>query len=226
MEAGMRRLAVVLSSVGLLATVSFASAGAAHAGTGPRLFGPTSHPYGASYPVWASRWSQWAFGTPIRRNPLANLADCDVAQHAPVFYLPAPSAPDGTTTCTVPAGEAVLVAPAGNIVTPNHGGGRIAKLLASAQADTDALTNISASLDGTPLPVQDFRTASPFVLFLPKNNLLGGASGPTLAAIDGYFVMLKPLAVGTHTVTTSDTFPDGSTADISITLEVVSRHQG
>ncbi len=218
----MRRLAIVLLAVSLVAGAALASAGASGADSRSAVFPPTAHPYGATYATWSTRWSQWAFGTPIRRNPLADPVNCDVAQHAPVFFLPAPSGPGVRTTCTVSAGQALLVAPGGNIVTPNHGNaGRIAKLLASAKADTDGLSGISASLDGTPLPASLFRTASPFVLFLPKNNLLGGPTGPTLAAIDGYFLMLRPLAVGTHTITTSDTFPDGTTDDISITVLVV-----
>ena len=76
-------------------------------------------------------------------------------------------------------------------------------------------------LDGKQLPVAGFRTASPFVIFLPADNILDSPAGPTLAAIDGYFLMLKPLRVGTHTVTTSDAFSDGSTADITITVHVV-----
>jgi hypothetical protein len=218
----MRRLAVFLLAVGLLASVPLATASASAVGSRSAVFPPTFHPNGSTYATWSTRWSQWAFGTPLRRNPLANPANCNVAQHAPVFFLPAPSGPGATTTCTVPAGEAVLLAPGGNIVTPRHGNsGRITKLLASAKADTDALTNVSASLDGTNLSVQSFRTASPFVLLLPNHNLLGVPGGPTLAAIDGYFVMLRPLSVGTHTITTTDTFPNGTTDDISITLDVV-----
>ena len=222
----MRRLVVVLLSMGLVAGVPAMSASAAGATARTVVFAPTSHPDGVSYATWSTRWSQWAFGTPVGRNPLANPANCNVAQHVPAFFLPAPSGPGMAATCVVPAGEALLLAPAGNLATPDHGSGRIPRLLASAKADTDRLTGIAATLDGSPLPVSAYRTASPFVLVLPRNNLLGVAGGPTLAAIDGYFLMLRPLAVGSHTVTTTDTFPDGSTASIVITVQVVRSHRG
>jgi hypothetical protein len=238
----MRRLLVVLLSVGCLAAVPLAAAGASqphgyrgvsgfHGYGGPPadnapssvVFPPQSQPLGLSYSKWAARWSQWAFGTPTPENPLADpAANCNVAQRGPAFFLPAPSGPGTLATCTVSAGEPILLTPAGTIETPGEGvANTFPAVLAAAKAGTDVITNIAATLDGRSLPIQGFRTASPFVLFLPSDNILGGPAGPNLAAINGYFLMLKPLCGGTHTITTTDTFSDGSTADITITLKVL-----
>jgi hypothetical protein len=235
----MRRVLVVLLSVGCLAALPLASAGAtgypgSPGGSGSPGYGahgsvavypPQSRPLGLSYPTWATRWSQWAFGTPLPGNPLADPTNCNVAQRGPTFFLPAPSGPGTVSTCTVPAGEPLLLAPAGNLYTPGDGvANTVPALLAAAKAATDGLTDVGATLDGRSLPVQQFRTASPFVLVMPSDNLLGIGAGPTLAAIDGYFLLLQPLCSGTHTITTTDTFPDRSTADITITVKVVGSH--
>jgi hypothetical protein len=222
----MRRLLVILLSVGCLVVAPVMWAGASESqnldGHGSSaVFAPQSYPYGLSYSQWAVRWSQWAFGTPTPQNALADPANCNVNQRGPVFMLPAATGPGVVATCTVPAGEPMLLAPAGSLYTPGDGLNTYPQLLAAAKAEVDGLTGVSASLDGTSLPTQPFRTASPFVLFLPSNNILGMSGGPTRAAIDGYFLMLRALPPGTHVIKAADTFPDGTSADITITVTVV-----
>ncbi len=186
------------------------------------VYAPQSRPLGLSYAQWAVVWSQWAFGTPTPQNALADPSNCNVNQRGPVFLLPAASAPGVVTTCTVPVGEPLLLPPAGNLFTPGDGLNTFAQLLGAAKAATDGLTGVTASLDGTSIPTGPFRTASPFVLFLPSDNILGMSAGPSRAAIDGYFLMLKALSPGTHVIKAADTFPDGTSADITITVHVVS----
>jgi hypothetical protein len=223
----MRRYFVILSLVAACLLVTpLGPAGASegrswNAHVSAAVFAPQSRPYGLSYSQWAARWSQWAFGTPTPQNALADPANCDVAQRGPAFMLPAASSPGVVASCSVPSGEALLLPPAGNLYTPGDGLNTYSQLLAAAKAATDGLTKVSASLDGAPLPTQPFRTASPFVLFLPSDNILGVSAGPTRAAIDGYFLMLKPLCAGTHIIRAADTFPDGTSADITITVHVI-----
>jgi hypothetical protein len=222
----MRRVAVILLSLGCLVVGPVMSAGASQsdgwAGPGSSaVFAPQSHPYGLSYSQWSARWSQWAFGTPTPQNALANPANCNLNQRGPVFMLPTATGPGVVATCTVPAGEPMLLAPAGSLYTPGDGLNTYPQLLAAAKADTDGLTSVSASLDGTSLPTQPFRTASPFVLFLSSDNILGMSGGPTRAAIDGYFLMLRALPPGIHVIKGADTFPDGTSDDITITVNVV-----
>ena len=125
----MRRALVVLLSAGFLTVAPLATAeevGASGVAPPPALLGqgapavypPGSAPLGISYARWAAQWSQWAFGTPTPQNPLADLANCNVGQRAPAFFLPAPSGPNATTTCTVRAGEPLLLFPGGTIVHP------------------------------------------------------------------------------------------------------------
>jgi hypothetical protein len=190
----------------------------------PAVFGPQSHPFGLTYSQWATRWSQWAFGTPTPQNSLANPANCNAAQGGPVFWLPASSTPGVVASCTVPAGTALLLTPARYLAATVTGDGNaFPELIASAKAGVDSITESSVSLDGRPLPVERFRTASPFVLRLPRVNLFGVFGGPGKAAIDGYFLMLKPLSVGTHVIKAAESFSDGTSADITITVTVTRR---
>src|SRR5580693_2944856 len=128
----MRRVLVILLSVGCLVVAPVTSAGASDRGSSA-VFEPQSHPYGLSYSQWAERWSQWAFGTPTSENALANPANCNFNQRGPAFMLPAASGPGVVATCTVAAGEPLLLAPAGNLYTPGDDLNTYPQLLAAAK---------------------------------------------------------------------------------------------
>jgi hypothetical protein len=217
----MRRVLVIVTlAVVLLAVPAGASSG--RSGKDGRLyFTSGSRPFGTSFSQWSARWSEWAFGLPVPRNPLADPANCNVGQHGPVFLLPAAIGPDTVASCSVPEGKGVLVTPGGSITSTATGDGTTGRQLAkAAKAATDVLSDFSASVDGVALPVTRFRTSALFTLALPRNNLFGVPGGDTRAAINGYFMILKPLPVGTHTITESDTFADGSIDNITITVNV------
>ena len=88
----------------------------------------------------------------------------------------------------------------------------------------DDITDVSLTLDGIPLDVS--RLASPvlFVVRLPDGNVLGAPPGPTLAAVDGYFIRLRGLSIGHHVITESDTFiSDGTTSSLTAQITVAPR---
>jgi hypothetical protein len=92
-------------------------------------------------------------------------------------------------------------------------------------------TSFQVSLDG--VPVEDlfaFRAQSPpggFTLRIPDPSLLtdlGFSSGDRSPAVaDGYFLFLKPLAPGEHTLNLLMTNPDQSTAGVNYSLIIPGR---
>lgn len=210
---------IVLAGMLLFGAVS------APAGAAPdpesAAFGPHSSPLGVSYRQWAVRWSRWAFSTPTPQNALADPANCDLGQAGPAFFLPAGSGGAHTATCNVPAGQPIVVVPAGVVSTANTGGGdTAAELRADARSVADTVRRPTIVIDGQagPDPAR-FRRQAVFTLTMPEDNLFGVAAGPTLAAVDVDLVVLQPLPVGQHEITLNARFV-GDTTDYRLTLTV------
>jgi hypothetical protein len=67
----------------------------------------------------------------------------------------------------------------------------------------DAVTTLLVEVDGIPIRNLDlFRfTSSVFIITLPQDNLFQAPPGTYFPAVDeGFYVMLKPLSVGKHTL--------------------------
>ncbi len=85
---------------------------------------------------------------------------------------------------------------------------------------------VHLTLDGRALPhAQQYREVSPkFSYVLPADNLDAMFFDPSLigkvspAAADGYYVMLKPLSVGHHTLNFGATTPGGSLGPLSVDI--------
>ena len=98
----------VLATV-LLVCLSVGSSGAALAdeagGRDPRIFRPSSHPFGMSYAEWLAAYQIWLNEIPTPQNPLVDPnspRNCEV--DGPVVFL-GPSGAD----CRVPEGKALVL---------------------------------------------------------------------------------------------------------------------
>jgi hypothetical protein len=116
-----------------------------------------------------------------------------------------------TRTCSIPAGK-VLFFPVINMVdinAPNLSGvNQTAKELRAEIAPClDAVTTLSVEVDGEPIEKlqgkpEKFRVKSVvFEVTLPGDNVFGIPGGTYSPAVDdGFYVALKPLDVGPHTL--------------------------
>jgi hypothetical protein len=209
----MRRLLVVFAVASLLGAGALAPATAA--GNEPRVFPPKSHPYGLSYGQWQARWFKWLMEIPVPDNPALDEtgANCNVRQTGRVWFTAATFSLTTTRSCTISAGQAVLVFAVGNecsdIEPPPFFGDNEADLRECAAAGFDEFwpTSPSITVDGAAVPdITRFRTQTPvFGYTLPEDNLLGAPAGTTAtkAISDGIAVMLKPLSPGRHRVVIS-----------------------
>ena len=70
------------------------------------------------------------------------------------------------------------------------------------KSEIDGVIEMSVTVDG--MRLSDLKKhrilTAPFDITLPQDNIWGVKAGPTRAAADGYWIFLKPLSVGNHTI--------------------------
>jgi hypothetical protein len=154
---------------------------------------------------------------------------CNVNQSGPIWFLTAPAAGsmNGTTEqCLVPQGKYIFLPilnaecstyeqPAGIYPSSQFGPGctdeASCKACAKTSADLIARGSLSALVDGVPVtdlqsPSSPFRVQSPdfFPFSVPTNNFFSGeglrGAGSGNSEADGYWLMIKPLPLGSHTI--------------------------
>jgi hypothetical protein len=163
----------------------------------PWVDGPVE---GASLGEWTARWWRWAQNAPIEpyRDPDGRL--CDMNQAGPVWFL---AGTDGTfeprRRCVVPEGKYLLL-PVINMIYWQRTDVRkrmpCAELQRGSAVNNDHLVSAVVVLDGKPLgEMRVHRVRSDGCFALNPED----ASSP-LAAADGYWLMLKPLSRGHHTL--------------------------
>jgi len=219
------RLSVLLSV--LLACSASAQAGNPAADNGSHhanqrvLYPRDSRPFGKSMSTWGETASQWVYAQPLERSPLYDPtgANCAVGQHGPVWYIARIAGPpvfSGTRHCTIPRGKSILLYIGAVVNTypcpdpsfePPPGQSLYDFLRRDAAAAMDTVNRLDVSLDGRPIrDVFGYRHASDN-LFSIKGDLslrprmdgcITGAWQP--AVVDGFFMMFKPLAPGSHTL--------------------------
>jgi hypothetical protein len=182
------------------------------------VYPPDSKPFGMTYGEWSGTWWQWALGIPAQVTPFLDPdgAQCGTLQSGPVWFLAGTSGPlsSVTRTCSIPSGRAILI-PIMNFLNdypcpdaafqPTPGQSIEAFLAAGAAAIADQIDVLEGELDGQPIvDLTTFRARSPLVSFTGAANLSFLDScitgSPQLGVADGYWLLLKPLSRGNHTL--------------------------
>ncbi len=207
---------------------------------------PNSTPdaaYGKTYGQWAAAWWQWGLSVPAAVNPILDTtgADAGQGQTGPVWFLGGTFG-GGTInrTLTIPAGKAIFIpvyqwifgATVGDC-RPSNPGVRcqVRVLQASAAAATTSVNSLQVTIDGQSVSdLTQYRADSPggFSVTLPEGNVLelfglpdpAGTYAPQVA--DGYWLLLAPLAPGTHIISVAVT-PDpnyGTPFDVTYNITV------
>jgi hypothetical protein len=110
--------------------------------------------------------------------------------------------------------------------TIENNGNTPAELNKCARDVTDQFTGLSLVIDGVPVPnLTNFRVGSPvFAFTAAAGNVFGIPPGTTRSVADGYWALIRPLSVGTHTISfggVSPSFPEGGfTTSVTYTLTV------
>lgn len=190
--------------------------GGASWGAEASLIAPAEPVAGASQLEWSQRWWQWAFSFERARSPVADQTGqfCASRQSGPVWFLAGTYGTHRTErTCHVPAGK-VLFFPLINYVTFQGSPRRTCQALIRDAAElTDDPSALVLEIDGRRMEgLQLHRLAGQDCFSLVPGE-------PADAATNGYYVALKPLARGTHSLNFGGILPTLAQA-VSYTIVV------
>lgn len=224
----------LIASTAVLTLPSRALAGKGNQNN-PGIVPPQAMPNDRSYGEWAAAWWQWALGTPIDQSPLLDESGeyCHVGQSGPVWFLAGTFNGTVERTCTVPEGKALYFPVLNNAwfqfctdpplpedcVQNNYECLRELIRLpdnaeVSCEIDGVAVSNLSA-----------YRTESPvFGLDATEGSVAAAFGFPVClnapCVDNGYYLMVAPLKLGTHTIHFAGTNGDFG-ADVTYHLTVV-----
>jgi len=208
-----------------MAVVILLSAMTATAGVpAPSGFLPSNaRAHGYSLVDLASAFTVWAFGTSAEVNPIV-AGRCERSPITPhIWFLPVSLGGESVSTCQVPPGAFLVVTPGfiecSNIEPePFYGADEIA-LHGCVDDWFDLLNRADVVLDGQPVENLEDYALTTLPVTLPPNNLIN--TEPGLSLSKGYFLALRPLSRGTHTLRLYDEFEAlGFQAGITITIVV------
>lgn len=212
-----------------------------------------STPYGLTYGEWSALHWQWLFSLPVDAHPLFDNADCSTGQFdddvwflggtfASIEVAPGVIVGEADRECTIPSGTALFFPLIDVECSTIEGNGETEAELrdcANFIADFIVPESVFLEVDGRSSDVEFHRAESPLFTIgpVPDNNVLqlfglDAPEGTTSDSVsDGYWAMVRPLPVGTHTVSfggVADLTSIGGPIfiqDISYTIHVVPRGQ-
>jgi hypothetical protein len=226
----------VIALTGLLVTT------AASAEAGSKVVQPGDEFAGKSYNQLASDWANWLVQEPIATHPAFDPDGrfCHLNQHGKVWFLASTFGGVADRTCEIPAGKAIFLSLGGVQVSfapefPAAGEpcSQMATLLERVRCDVNRVAvapdvTFQLTLDGQPVgdlfAYRAQSTPGGFTLRVPDPSFLtdlGLPAGNRFPAVaDGYFLFLKPLSPGTHTLNLRMTNPGEPVRGVDYTLIV------
>ena len=149
--------------------------------------------------AWTADWWRWALAQPIEPYLDPDGRFCDMGQAGPVWFL---AGTDGNfkpkRVCTVPEGKHLLV-PVINMVyfqRRDRQASTCTELQAAVAVNNDHLVSAAVLLDDKPVgDIRAYRIRSDGCFRLDPAD-----PASPLAAADGYWLMIKPLPSGRHTL--------------------------
>lgn len=203
-----------------------------------RIVPPGDHFRGKTYGEWGASWWQAAFAIPVVNDEHPILSGGGFAGEKRTVFLAAYVGEARTIDVTIAAGSALFV-PVINaecsVIEPDpYHGDNETSLRACANGHMDQTSGRAAELDGKQVQVDHYRVQSPLFTFgpLPEDNLLeylglDNTVGATSDSVDaGYYLLLRPLKQGEHTLRVLATFDEFSAPiDTTFIITVVPRSQ-
>lgn len=194
----------------------------------PGVIPPDARYKGLTYGQWVAKWQQAACAIPVVGEDHPFLSGEPFGKEKGIRFLT--GLPGGVTVnVTIPAGTALFfplfVAECSNLEAPPFYGANAAEQAAIVNGFIDDVSDLGAEIDGRAVRHPEFyRVQSPqFVLRVPENNILGVPGPATGTSVsEGYFLLLAPLSVGTHSIRFTATYPPFAyTIDTTYVVTVV-----
>lgn len=191
------------------------------------VFAGSGKPFSKSWEEWTSLWWQWTLSKPSNINP--GIDDTGTRYipnpQSEVLFLVGTYGGFAVRSHAIPNGKAILF-PVINFIT-SYAEEPLLKterdLITRVKHDIDDIANREVYIDGYNLNDNEIQrvAAGPFDLVFPENNVFGAKSGLTRAAADGFWVFLRPLSRGYHSIRAAGACSSGKTkVDITWHLKV------
>jgi hypothetical protein len=187
----------------------------------------------------SAEWLQWALSIPTHVNPQTDATgeNAVVGQRGPIWFL-AGVLGGGTAnrSCSVPQGTALFFPVLNGFAfnTPGLCGSpaeSVSQLRNDAAIQIAGAANLSVTLDDVAIKIPPRVQSTVFEVALPKENVFGAPCPPSPelvppgiyspAVADGFYVLLRPLRVGRHTLHFHAENPPNPSQDVTYTLTVV-----
>ncbi len=166
-----------------------------------------SSPIGSTWEKWAELWWKWCYAEPEGISPASDHTGALAGKNqtiANVWFLAGTFGGNAERDCTIPKGRSILIPIINDLISYaefSHLKNE-AELRSYAKDDIDTTSLIEASIDN--VHVEDilyYRVQSNlFALVVPLSKSREGGIQDTQAISDGYWLFLKPLSAGRHTI--------------------------
>jgi hypothetical protein len=174
-----------------------------------QMYTLNERPFGYSWEEWTVRWWEWFLSIPKEIHPAYDETGekYAVGQTDPnTIFLAGTTGGTAKRSINILAGKAVLF-PVINFsisYTENPNLKTDEELTSFARSQVDDIVKKEGNIDGVDLTISENNRvySPPFDFSFPVNNVFGLKAGPTRGAGDGYWIFLKPLSPGKHTLRT------------------------
>jgi hypothetical protein len=192
------------------------------------LFNRKEHPFGRSWQYWTTRWWQWFLSIPKVDSPALNTTGkkfSDYQRDPNVWFLT--STMNSVVECNVriPSGKGVLF-PVINVTISNAEDPTLntdADMISFVNGHMDDIVEKRANIDGEDVFISENNNrvnSPPFKFSFPPDNIFGAREGPTTGVGDGYWIFMKPLQEGIHTIKTFGSCMSGK-VQIAINIKLI-----
>jgi hypothetical protein len=169
------------------------------------FFSSKDRPYGLSYGEWTTKWWQWAFSTPTSTNPLDDDTGkySHLNQDGPVWFLCGTFGENKfpKRKCIIPHGKGILFPVINYIFVSDTEFKTEREVIDHVTQDINDIVRVQAIVDDVAVPCYRVKSEPEiFHIDINEENKLGLPGGINKAASDGYWVFLKPLTFGEHSL--------------------------
>jgi hypothetical protein len=183
----------------------------------PGMFLKGSMPYGVPYEEWLARWWEWNLQIPTQKHPISNasITKCPVGESVggsgAVSFLTQKLQGKSAYSCIIPAQHAILVPIGTGECTNDEAKSSLPEKMIKCATEGDKYITFDSNIDGERLLVKpnidpnldegnNYAITKPFNITIPEDNFLNLTPGQWKAGAGGYFIFLKPLPAGQHTL--------------------------
>jgi hypothetical protein len=174
-----------------------------------QLFHSEERPFGHTWQYWTTKWWKWFLSISRVDSPAMDTTGekSSVEQSDPnVWFLAGTTGFRAERTVRIPSGKAVLF-PVINVTISTAEDPTLntdTDMISFVKGHMDDIVEKRANIDGEDLLISEYNRVKspPFKFSFPPNNIFGAQEGPTRGVGDGYWIFMRALQPGIHTIMT------------------------